>query len=538
MSYREVSVIEVREVLRAWLSGVGLRTVAAQAGVDRKTVRRYVAAAEAAGVVRGGDAGQISDEVVGAVVTAVRPVRPEGHGSAWQLLVEQREQIVKWVGRDLSVVKIGDLLARQGVVVPYRTLHRFCVECCGFGRSAATVRVADGDPGVECQIDFARMGLVPDPETGRRRVAHALIFTAVYSRHTFVWLTYSQTLAAVIAGCEAAWEFFGGCFKVLVPDNMSAIVADADAVNPRFTTGWLDYAQHCGFATDPARVRSPKDKPRVERTVQYVRSNFFAGEEFVDLADAQTRVVRWCAQVAGQRIHGTTQARPAQVFTDEEAAVLLARPAIYDVPTFANCKVHRDYHIEIGKALYSIPKVYIGQSVDVRADSALVKVFWRGQLVKVHPRQRPGGRWTDPDDLPEHTASYALRDLDRLITAAHRHGTDVGIYAERLLDDKLPWTKMRQVYRLLSLARRYGDDPVNTACGRALEVDVVSVTKIASMLEKAVENTPTTPAPRAAAAATARFARDAGEYASDQRRLRLVHGASSAAATATTGSEA
>ena len=76
----------------------------------------------------------------------------------------------------------------------------------------------------------------------------------------------------------------------------------------------------------------------------------------------------------------------------------------------------------------------------------------------------------------------------------------MGIYAERLLDDKLPWTKMRQVYRLLGLASRYGDDPVNTACGRALEVDVVSVTKIASMLESAAENTPA-PAPRAAAAA-------------------------------------
>ena len=162
MSYREVSVIEVREVLRAWLAGAGLRTVAAQAGVDRKTARRYVAAAEAAGVVRDGDVGQLSDEVIAAVVTAVRPVRPEGHGTAWQLLQGQREQITAWVEQGLTVVKIGDLLARRGVVVPYRTLHRFCVECCGFGRTAATVRVADGEPGVECQIDFARMGLVHD----------------------------------------------------------------------------------------------------------------------------------------------------------------------------------------------------------------------------------------------------------------------------------------------------------------------------------------------------------------------------------------
>jgi transposase len=104
------------------------------------------------------------------------------------------------------------------------------------------------------------MGLIYDPGSGRRRVAHALIFTAVYSRHMFVWLTFSQTLAALIAGAESAWRFFGGVFQVLVPDNASAIVADADAVNPRFTVGWLVYAQHCGFATDAARVRSPKDK--------------------------------------------------------------------------------------------------------------------------------------------------------------------------------------------------------------------------------------------------------------------------------------
>jgi transposase len=489
--------------------------------VDRKTARRYVQAAEEAGVVRDGGAGQITDEVIGLVVAAVRPARPAGHGTAWELLAAHREQITTWVGKDLTVVKIGDLLARRGVVVPYRTLHRFCVQCCGFGRGATTVRVADGEPGVECQVDFARMGLVYDPVTGRRRTTHALIFTAVYSRHMFVWFTFSQTLEALIAGCEAAWAFFGGVFKVLVPDNMSAIVADADAVNPRFTTGWLDYAQHCGFATDSARVRRPQDKPRVERAVQYVRSNCFAGEDFADLPDAQARARHWSAQVAGQRIHGTTQARPAQVFAEHEAGMLLAVPAPYDVPVFKTVKVHRDYHVEVGKALYSAPKNYIGQYLDVRADSALVKLFWRGQLVKVHPRQRPGGRWTDPDDLPEHKVGYAMRDLDRLIAAARRHGPDVGIYAERLLNDKLPWTRMRQVYRLLGLARRYGDSAVNTACGRALELDVISVTKIASMLEKAAEDTPTAPA-RPAASGTARFARDPGEFATGRARLRLV----------------
>ena len=143
----------------------------------------------------------------------------------------------------------------------------------------------------------------------------------------FVWLTFSQTLAAVIAGCEAAWVFFGGVFKVLIPDNASAIVADADAVNPRFTAGWLDYAQHCGFATDAARVRSPKDKPRVERAVQYVRGNFFAGEDFTDLADAQAAAEAWCRDGPGSASTAPSQARPAEVFAEHEAAALLPVPA-------------------------------------------------------------------------------------------------------------------------------------------------------------------------------------------------------------------
>ena len=79
------------------------------------------------------------------------------------------------------MVKAGELLARRGVVVPQRTLHRYALEVLGVGRSARgpTVRVADGEPGVELQVDFGKMGLIFDSATGRRRVCWALIFTAV-----------------------------------------------------------------------------------------------------------------------------------------------------------------------------------------------------------------------------------------------------------------------------------------------------------------------------------------------------------------------
>jgi transposase len=410
VAFREVDVIEVREVLRAWLAGRGQRGAARQAGVDRKTVVRYVEAAVAAGLARDGGEEQLTDELLGQVVAAVRPDRPNGHGAAWESLERHHDRIVKWVDDGLTVVKVGDLLAREGVMVPARTLHRYCVERTAYrGRDrSGTVPVADGEPGVECQIDFARMGMIFDSQTGRRRVVHGLIFTAVYSRHMFVWLTFAQTLEAIIAGCEAAWRFFGGAFKVLIPDNMTPIVAQADAINPRFTVGWLEYAQARGFATDPARVRPPQDKPRVERTVQYLRGNFFAGEEFVDLADAQARAEIWCIDKAGLRIHGTTCAQPAAVFAEHEAPRLLPAPVRgYRVPIYTEVKVHRDYHVQVDRALYSIPEHLLGQRIAARADEELVKLFHRGQLVKTHPRQPPGGRSTDPADLPAHKTALS-----------------------------------------------------------------------------------------------------------------------------------
>lgn len=513
MAFREVRVIEVREVLRAWLDGAGLRTAAERAGVDRKTARRYVEAGQAAGLVRDAGEGQLTDALIGAVVHAVRPARATGHGQPWELLVPWTEQISGWVKDGLQLTNIHGKLTRRGVDVPYRTLHRFASERCGFGPRQPTLRVADGDPGVECQMDFARLGMMLDPGTGRRRAVHALIFTAVYSRHMFVHLSFGQTLADVLEGSERAWAFFGGVFKVLIPDNLKPVVTDADPVNPTFSLGWLDYAQARGFGTDPARVRSPKDKPRVERVVQFVRENFWRGESFVDLAQAQARAEAWCRTTAGLRVHGTTAQRPAEQYAAEELSLLLSAPLErYDVPIFSTPKVARDLHIEVARGLYSVPGELLGQRVQVRADSALVKVYSRGQLIKTHPRVRPGGRSTDPADYPAERAAYALRDVTSLIAKGAAAGPSVGTYASRLLDVPLPWTSMRTVYRLLGLVRSYGPDAVDAACARALELDVVDVTKISRILEQAREHQPAPTAAAKVVGGPSRFARDPEEF--------------------------
>ncbi len=386
MVFREVSVIEVREALRAWLAGKSERAVAAQAGVDRKTGKRYVTAAVAAGLSRDGGEEQLTDELVGQVVSVVRPVRPDGHGQGWADLEARCDQIAGWVEGGVPVVKIGVLLARQGVVVAERTLHRFAAERCGAAGSKVTTRVDDGPPGSELQIDFGDLGLIPAGD-GRRRKLRALVFTACFSRYMFVYLTFSMTLEEVIAGCEEAWQFFSGVFRVVVPDNMSPVVAKADAVNPQLTREWLEYAQARGFVTDPARVRHPRDKPRVEAGVHYVQGNFFAGESFLDLADARSKMAAWLG-TANARVHGTTRLVPAVVFAGQEAPCLLPVPAQqYQVPYWAEVKVHVDYHL-----LTELAEIFPQVTSPIADWSAMVADRDRGRGCEAGPGGAGGAR--------------------------------------------------------------------------------------------------------------------------------------------------
>ncbi len=524
MAFREVSVVTVREILRLWLAGHGYRSIARLGLVDRRTARRYVIAAVVAGLDRQGGEAQLTEELLAEVAAAVPSGRPPGdRGPTWQILMQHKAFIAERLAKGLTLVRVQSDLARYGGVdVPYRTLHRFCAAEWEMPAKRTTVRIDDPDPGSELQVDFGRMGLLHDREAGRRRVVHALIFTAAYSRHTFVHLTFSQALPAVIEGFEAAWAFFGGVFKVIIPDNLKAVVDRSDPIDPKLNEAFLEYAQARGFIIDPARARHPRDKARCERSVSYVRRSFFAGDEFADLEDARRRAHRWCETTAGLRIHGTTQRRPLEVFRAEEAPALLPAPeSPYDLPIYSEPKVARDYHVEVAKALYSVPAAYIGCRVKARADRHLVRIYHRGVLVTTHPRKPPGRRSTHQGDLPPEKAAYAMRDVNRLKGQAAAHGPSVGALAAAVLEGPLPWTRMRRVYRLLGLVRRFGAERVEAACARAVEFEAYDVGLVARMVEKARERQDL-PAPWQASGEVVqlRFARLDEEFAASKGKAR------------------
>ena len=211
--YREVTMIELKEVLQLWRDGVPTKRLAAQLSLDPKTVRRYLRAAGAVGLRRNEDA--VTDDQVRDVLLALHPSGGRPRGDGWTRCAEHQEAIRRWLGDGLRLTKIRKLLARQGVLIAYPTLYRFAVVELQFGRTATTIPVLDGEPGSELQIDTGWVGWLTLPQ-GKRRRFRAWIFTAVRSRHRFVYPTFEETTTQAIEACEAAWEFYGGVFKVAI----------------------------------------------------------------------------------------------------------------------------------------------------------------------------------------------------------------------------------------------------------------------------------------------------------------------------------
>jgi hypothetical protein len=513
MAYREVTMVEIKEVLRLWRAGTAKKRIASQLTLDVKTVRRYVATAASCGLAPGADA--LTDDQVAAVVAALSPDTGRPHGDGWQQCETERTEIERLLGQRVRLSKIRRLLHRRGVDVPYSTLHRFAVAELGFGQRAPTIPVADGKPGEEVHIDTGWMTFLEPDERGRRRRFRAWIFTPHVSRYRFVYPCWKESTESAIEACEAAWEFYGGVFGVVVPDCTRAIVHTADPRKPRIIDGFLEYAQARGFHVDPTRPRHPKDKARTERTVRDVRDDCFAGEKLLGLVDARRRGRIWCADEYGQRRHTTTQRMPREHFdTDEKQHLLPAPTAPYDIPVWCEPMVGADQHAQVARSLYSLTFEWRNKRVRARADTWTV-VFYhpsKHEVIKTHARVAPGKRSTDLSDFPSEKAIYAARDANALINRARSHGRAIGEFAQKLFDaSPLPWTRMRQLQMLLGLIKRYGPRRVDETCALAVAADMVDVFRLERMLKLAAPPQP--PPEPARVIPIGRFLRPAADYA-------------------------
>jgi len=488
MGRREFAVRDILEVYSHWQHGQSIRQMARSLGLDRNTIRKYIRAAEDAGY---------------------RPDTPRSKDEWVAFIKEKFPETIDSSVRSSAFPKIDvyhdlirERLAKNTVATVWRRLRDEAglnVSLSSFRRyvnsrfpdivypESITVLRPDVPPGKEAQVDFGYMGMLADPIFGKRHKAWAFIMVLAYSRHMFVKIVLKLN-QLVWTECHIhAFEFFGGVPARLVLDNLKGGVIKADLYDPQFNRVYAEMADHYGVLIDPCRAGHPKDKPRVERMVSYVRDSFWCGRDFANVYDANREAIRWCKEVAGLRIHGTTHRRPLEMFESEEKPYLRPLPeGPWEHVEWRRAKVAPDCCISVCKSLYSVPYRYRGKTVDVRLTKDIVQCYLNEELIKTHIRVPEGRRQIDPNDLPEDKRAFFERCPQWCMKCSREIGKAVGEAVETLLSTDTTY-RLREAQGIIRLAERYGALRLNAACERACKCGDLRYKTIKTILEKGLD---------------------------------------------------
>jgi transposase len=489
---RTFEVIDIVEILIHWYAGRSQQELAASLGVDRKTQRKYTAAAREAGFAPGGPPMGEGDwrELVSGWFpelcdAGLRQV-------SWPRIECHRDYIAGQLKAGVTAATIHQRLAdEQGLVASVASVRRWVRANLpeDARRAQVTVLRDTPPPGQEAQIDYGKLGMLFDPRTGRRRTVWAFVMVLCCSRHMFVRPTLSMDQAEWTAAHVEAFAFFAGVPARLVPDNLKTGVERPDLYDPKINRAYAELAAHYGTLLDPARALKPKDKAQVERPMPYVRDSFWRGREFISLDAMRADALRWCVEVAGTRAcRPLDGAGAAAVFAALEAPALAPLPAApFVLGTWSAAKVGPDIHAKVGATVYSIPWRYLGERVDARSTTTMVRFFLRGELIKAHPRKERG-KQTDYGDYPPEKIAFHMRTP----TWCRRRATDVGPACEVVIGEPLAENallRLRAAQGVLGLGDKHDPGRLEAACAKAIAAGDPSYRTIKGILAAGTETT-------------------------------------------------
>jgi transposase len=492
-------VVDVTEILVHWHAGRSQSEIATSLGVDRKTVKKYVSPAVAAGLspVPGGPPKPPAEweELVRAWFPELVDTRLRQ--TTWPEIEKHRDYIAALLRAGVTKATIWQRLHdEQGVVASLASFKRYVAANLPeqAQRSRVTVLGDDPPPGEEAQIDYGYLGSWTDPVGGRRRRVWAFVMVLAMSRFMFVRPVLRMDQRAWTECHVEAFRFFGGCPRRLVPDNLRTGVDRPDLYDPKINRSYAELAQYYGTLVDPARRGKPKDKPRVERPMPYVRDSYWRGREWESLAQMQDAALVWCREVAGARAcRPLDGASPISVFEQVEADALLELPAKpFVLATWSTGIVGPDIHVRVGKTLYSVPWRHIGRKVDARATATMVQIFDQGQLVATHPYKAFGKR-TDFSHYPPEKVAFRMRTPIWCRTRAAEIGqATTAVIGELLAVNAL--FRLRAAQGVLGLADKHGGVRLERACAKAIAAGDPSYRTIKNILAAKLEADPPPPA--------------------------------------------
>ncbi len=338
---------------------------------------------------------------------------------------------------------------------------------------------------------------VPITDRYNGEIKEAQVFVAVLgaSNYTYAEASYSQGLYDWITAHVHAFEYFGGVPEVIVPDNLRSGVSHACRYEPDLNPTYRDMANHYGTTIIPARVRKPRDKAKVEAGVQLVQRWILARlrhETFFSLTALNTRIKElliWLNNRPFKKLEGSRES----LFNTIDKPALKPLPIeSYEYAEWKKARVNVDYHIEVDKHYYSVPYQLVSEQLDVRITAATIECLYKGNRVASHKRSDEQGKHTTiSGHMPKPHQEFLEWTPERLVSWATKSGEHVSMLAEKILSQRAhPQQGFRSVLGIMRLGKHYGDNRLDAACKRALEIGASSYKSIESILKQGLDQRP------------------------------------------------
>ena len=369
----------------------------------------------------------------------------------------------------------------------------FCEHYRAFAGSLPVTLRQSHAPGERLFVDYSGQTVtIIDVATGEERQAQVFVAVLGASSYTYVEATWTQGLGDWIGAHVRCFEFLGGVPELLVPDNLKSGVTHPCRYEPDLNPSYQELASHYGVAVLPARVRKPRDKAKVEAGVLLAQRWILARlrhQRFFSLAAVNT-AIRPLLEALNAHPFKKLPGSRRSVFEEQD------RPALkplaltrYELSEWKLARVGIDYHVELDRHYYSVPYRYARAEVDVRFTATTVEILHQGERIASHPRSRLKGRHSTQEAhlAPAHQ-EVAGWNAQRFLDWAAKVGPQTQAAIAQVLASRVhPQQAYRTALGILRLAKVHGDDRLEAACLRAIQIKSVTYRSIASILKRGLE---------------------------------------------------
>ncbi|BDR59707.1 hypothetical protein XA3_21480 [Xylocopilactobacillus apicola] len=344
------------------------------------------------------------------------------------------------------------------------------------------------------EVDWAGSTLkIIDSDSGELIPTYLFVATLPCSSYSYCEAFLSMKEESWLTAHLHAYEFFGGVTQYLISDNLKTGVKKYRQGEAVLNDAYRDLAEYCNTIAMPAKVRKPKDKPSVEKTVGILSTWVIAAlrnQQFFTLEELNKAVRQKLSEFNERPFSKKHKAgNRLTAFKKEEQFALKPLPAEpYKMTSWKKASVQRDYHVNVESQFYSVPYEYISNQVQIKLTKDLVEIFYQGNRIASHKRLKGkyGQFSTNHDHLPANHQLY----LDHTIETATKWAEGVGINTlkvMRYLLKSAPSEKqgLKAAFRFKGLARNYAPVEIEAAC---IKVNKIANAPSISAIERVLKN--------------------------------------------------